>query len=84
MSIIAWLVVGLIAGFIGSKIVNRTGEGLVMDIVLGIVGALVGGFIFQFFGHSGVNGINIYSIFVAVIGSVVILFLFHAVVRRRV
>lgn len=84
MSILAWLVVGLIAGFIGSKIVNKSGEGLVMDIVLGIVGAVVGGFIFNFFGHSGVTGINLYSILVAVIGAVVVLFAYHAIVRRRV
>ena len=83
MSIIAWLVVGLIAGWIGSMIVNRSGEGLMMDIVLGVVGALVGGFIFQALGHSGVSGINLYSIGVAVIGSIVVLLIYHAVVRRR-
>jgi uncharacterized membrane protein YeaQ/YmgE (transglycosylase-associated protein family) len=83
MSIIAWLVVGLLAGWIGSMIVNRSGEGVVMDIVLGIVGAVVGGFLFQAFGHSGVSGINLYSIGVAVIGSIVVLLIYHAVVRRR-
>jgi uncharacterized membrane protein YeaQ/YmgE (transglycosylase-associated protein family) len=83
MSIIAWLVVGLIAGWIGSMIVNRSGEGLVMDIVLGIVGALVGGFIFQALGHSGVTGINLYSIGVAIIGAIVVLLVYHAIVRRR-
>jgi uncharacterized membrane protein YeaQ/YmgE (transglycosylase-associated protein family) len=83
MSIIAWLVVGLIAGWIGSMIVNRSGEGLVMDIVLGIVGALVGGFIFQALGHTGVTGINLYSIGVAVIGAIVVLLVYHAIVRRR-
>jgi uncharacterized membrane protein YeaQ/YmgE (transglycosylase-associated protein family) len=83
MSIIAWLVVGLIAGWIGSMIVNRSGEGLVMDIVLGIVGALVGGFIFQALGHSGVTGINLYSIGVAIVGAVIVLFVYHAIVRRR-
>jgi uncharacterized membrane protein YeaQ/YmgE (transglycosylase-associated protein family) len=84
MSILAWIVLGLIAGFIGSKIVNKTGEGVVMDIVLGVVGAMVGGFIFRFFGHSGASGINIYSILVAVVGSVVVLLIYHAIVRRRV
>ena len=83
MSIVAWLVVGLIAGFIASKIVNKTGEGLVMDIVLGVVGALVGGFIFNALGHSGATGINLYSIFVAVIGAIVVLVIYHAVVGRR-
>ena len=82
MSIIAWLVVGLIAGFIGSKIVNKTGEGLVLDIVLGVVGAFVGGFLFNMFGAHGVDGIDIYSILVAVVGSVVVLLVYHMLFRR--
>jgi uncharacterized membrane protein YeaQ/YmgE (transglycosylase-associated protein family) len=84
MSILAWLVVGLIAGFIASKLINKRGEGLIMDIVLGVVGAVVGGFIFNFFGHSAPSGINLYSIFVAVIGAIVVLLAYHAVVGRRV
>ncbi|MDB5459048.1 MAG: GlsB/YeaQ/YmgE family stress response rane protein [Caulobacteraceae bacterium] len=83
MSIIAWLVVGLIAGWIGSMLVNRSGEGLLLDIVLGVVGAVVGGFLFNLLGHSGVSGINLYSIFVAVIGSVVVLVAYHALAGRR-
>jgi uncharacterized membrane protein YeaQ/YmgE (transglycosylase-associated protein family) len=84
MGIIAWLVIGLVAGFIGSKIVNHTGSGIIMDIVLGVVGAFVGGFIFNFFGHSGVTGFNIYSLLVATVGAVVVLFIFHAIAGRRV
>lgn len=84
MSILAWLVVGLIAGFIASKIINKTGEGVVMDIVLGVVGAVVGGFIFNAIGHSAPNGINLYSIFVSVIGAIVVLVVYHAVFRRSV
>ncbi len=84
MSILAWLVVGLIAGFLASKVVNKTGEGLVLDIVLGIIGAIVGGYLFHMFGESGPTGINIYSIFVSFIGAVVVLLIYHAVVRRRV
>jgi len=83
MSILAWLVVGLIAGFIASKIINKRGEGVLMDIVLGVVGAIVGGFIFNFFGHTGATGINLYSIFVSVIGAIVVLLAYHAVVGRR-
>jgi len=83
MSIIAWLVLGLIAGFIASKVVNKTGEGMIMDIVLGIVGAFVGGFLFTQFGAVGVTGFNIYSMFVAVIGAIVVLLIYHAVVGRR-
>jgi uncharacterized membrane protein YeaQ/YmgE (transglycosylase-associated protein family) len=81
MSILAWIVLGLIAGFIGSKLVNKSGEGFFLDIVLGIVGAVAGGWIFNFFGASGVSGVNLYSLLVAVIGSVLILVLYHAVRR---
>ena len=83
MSLIGWLVLGLIAGFIASKVVNKTGEGLILDIVLGIVGAVVGGFLFTQFGAAGVTGFNLYSMFVAVIGAVVVLVVYHAVVGRR-
>ena len=83
MSIIGWIVLGLIAGFIASKIVNKRGEGLILDIVLGVVGAIVGGFLFSTFGAHGVDGVNIYSMFVAVVGAVVVLVLYHAVTGRR-
>ena len=83
MSIIGWLVLGLIAGFVASKIVNKTGEGVILDIVLGIVGAVVGGFLFAQFGAEGVSGFNIYSMFVAVIGAIVVLLIYHAIAGRR-
>jgi uncharacterized membrane protein YeaQ/YmgE (transglycosylase-associated protein family) len=83
MGIIAWIVLGLIAGFIGSKIVNHTGSGILMDIVLGVVGALVGGFLFSMFGAVGVTGFNIYSMLVAVVGAVVVLWLYHMLIGRR-
>ena len=84
MGIIAWVLLGLIAGFIASKIVNKSGEGLVLDIILGIVGAFVGGFIFtRFFDAAGVTGFNLYSLFVAVIGAIVVLLIYHLVFRRR-
>ena len=81
MSIIAWLILGLIAGFIGSKIVNKSGEGVILDIVLGIVGAVVGGFIFAQFGSAGVTGFNVYSMIVAIIGAIIVLWLYHALAR---
>lgn len=83
MSILAWLVLGLIAGFIASKIVNHTGSGTLLDIVLGIVGAMVGGFITTSMGGAPVTGFNIYSMLVAVLGAVVVLVLYHALVGRR-
>jgi uncharacterized membrane protein YeaQ/YmgE (transglycosylase-associated protein family) len=84
MSILAWLVLGLIAGFIASKLVNKSGEGMVLDIVLGIVGAFVGGWLFNTFGQTGVTGLNLYSMLVAVVGAVVVLVLYHAIFGRRV
>jgi uncharacterized membrane protein YeaQ/YmgE (transglycosylase-associated protein family) len=83
MSFLSWIVLGLIAGFIGSKIVNSKGEGILRDVLLGVVGAFAGGWLFHVFGASGVSGLNLYSLFVAVIGSVVLLVLYHAVRRRR-
>ncbi len=83
MGIISWIILGLIAGFIGSKIVNRQGQGFWLDIALGIIGALVGGFLFDMFGASGVTGLNIYSMIVAVVGAVVVLLIYNAVTGRR-
>jgi uncharacterized membrane protein YeaQ/YmgE (transglycosylase-associated protein family) len=82
MSIIAWIVLGLISGFIASKIVNRTGEGVLLDILLGVVGAVVGGFIFNSFGHAGVTGLDLRSMLVAVVGAVVVLVIKHALMGR--
>jgi uncharacterized membrane protein YeaQ/YmgE (transglycosylase-associated protein family) len=83
MSLLAWIVLGLLAGFIASKVVNRSGEGVLLDIVLGIVGAVVGGFLFQTFGMAGVTGVNIYSIVVAVVGAIVFLVVYHTIFGGR-
>lgn len=83
MSILAWLVLGLIAGFIGSKIVNHSGQGLIIDIVLGIVGAVVGGYLFTLFGAAPVTGLDLYSMLVAIVGAVVVLVLFHMIAGNR-
>jgi uncharacterized membrane protein YeaQ/YmgE (transglycosylase-associated protein family) len=83
MSIIAWVILGLIAGFIGSKIVDKEGKGLWLNMALGIIGAIVGGIIFSVFGAGGVTGLNLYSIIVAVIGSIVVLWIYHAISGRR-
>ncbi len=83
MSLIGWLVLGLIAGFIGSKIFEGSGQGLVVNIILGVVGAFVGGFLFSLIGAAPVTGFNLYSMFVAIIGSVVVLWLYHTITGRR-
>jgi uncharacterized membrane protein YeaQ/YmgE (transglycosylase-associated protein family) len=81
MSVIGWIILGLIAGFIASKIVNKEGQGFVLDIVLGVIGAIVGGWLFGLIGHVGVTGFNLYSMFVAIIGSIVVLVVYHAIRR---
>jgi uncharacterized membrane protein YeaQ/YmgE (transglycosylase-associated protein family) len=83
MGIISWIILGLIAGFIGSKIVDKQGQGFWLNIALGIIGALVGGFIFDLIGSTGVTGLNIWSMIVAIIGSVVVLLIYNAVSGRR-
>ena len=83
MSIIGWIVLGLIAGWIGSKIVNRQGEGFFLDILLGIVGAFVGGLVFTALGGTGVTGFNLYSVVVAIVGAIIVLFIYHAMFGRR-
>ena len=82
MGILSWIVLGAIAGWIGSLIVNKTGEGLFRDIILGIVGAVVGGWLFSAFGSVGVTGFNLWSLLVAVVGAVVVLFVYHAIFGR--
>lgn len=84
MPILAWIVVGIIGGFIGSKIVNKGGEGLVGDLFLGVIGAVVGGWLFHQFGHSGATGINLYSILVSAVGAIVVLVVYHALSGRRI
>lgn len=83
MGIIAWLLLGLVAGFIGNRLYGNGGEGLVFDIVLGIIGAVVGGLIFSFFGATGVTGFNIWSILVAIIGALVVQWIYHNIIQKR-
>lgn len=86
MSMIVWVFLGLVLGLIASKIVNTTGEGTVVDILFGIVGAVIGGWFFNLFGSSGVTGFNIatvHSAGIAAIGAIIFLALYHAFFRRR-
>ena len=82
MSFIAWIVLGLVAGFVASNIVNKAGEGMLMDIVLGVVGAFLGGWLFNTFGMPGVTGLNLYSLLVAVVGAALFLIVYHALIGR--
>jgi len=83
MGILSWLIVGLVSGYIGSKLVNRAGEGLTRDLLLGVIGAIVGGAVFHAFGYVGVTGVNLRSIFVAVVGAVIVLVAYHAVTSQQ-
>ena len=82
MSIVAWIFLGLISGFLASKIVNKRGDGTFIDIILGIVGAVVGGLIFNAVGAAGVTGFNIWSMVVAVLGAVLVLVVKHKVLGQ--
>jgi len=82
MSFVVWVVLGLTAGFIGSKLVNRSGQGILPDVLLGVVGAVAGGWLYYAFGPPGVNGLNLFSDFAAVIGSLVFLLTYYG--SRRV
>ena len=82
MSLLAWVILGLVSGFIASKLINRAGESFLLDIALGIVGAVVGGWLFNRFGMAGVTGLNLYSLVVAIVGVAVLLVVYHAVFRR--
>ncbi len=82
MSILRWIVLGLVSGLVASKIVNRTGEGAILDMVLGIAGAVLGDWLFSTFQMPGVSGLNLYSFFVAIVGSLVVLATYHFLVRR--
>jgi len=83
MSILGWIVLGLLAGWIGSNIVDNGGKGPLLDMLLGLVGAIVGGAIFNALGAVPVTGFNLYSLFVAVVGAVVVLVIYHAIAGRR-
>jgi uncharacterized membrane protein YeaQ/YmgE (transglycosylase-associated protein family) len=83
MGVFSWIILGLIAGFIASKILDRTGSGLIIDLMLGMVGAAVGGFIFSgLFGMSGVTGVNIWSIIVSVIGAIIVLWIYERLIAK--
>lgn len=81
MSLVAWIVLGLVAGFIASQLVSGSGQGLLVDIGLGVVGAVVGGYLFTAFGMAGISSFNLYSLLVAVVGAAVLLLLYHALMR---
>lgn len=81
MTLLVWVVLGLVSGFVASKIINKSGEGFILDIVLGIVGAVLGGWLFNTFGMASVSGLNLYSFFVAIVGATAVLLAYHHLVR---
>src|SRR5438128_5779207 len=83
LSFVAWIVIGLVIGFIGSKILNKTGRGLGRDCLIGIVGAFISGFLANLLGKPGGPGLDLYSLVVAAVGAAVFMFVYHALFRRR-
>ena len=83
MGFLSWIILGLIAGFIGSKIVDKQGQGFWLNMGLGIVGAIVGGYLFSLFGQEGVSGLNLYSMLVAIVGAVVVLLVYNLLTGRQ-
>lgn len=83
MSVLGWIILGLISGFVASKVVNDQGGGCFLNIALGLVGAMVGGFLFTSIGGSSITGFNLYSMLVAIVGAIVALLLWHAITGRR-
>ena len=83
MSFLTWIVLGLISGFIAAKIVDKRGKGFIRNAILGIVGAVVGGWLFNSIDHIGVTGINLKSMLVSVVGAVIVLVIYNALTHRR-
>jgi uncharacterized membrane protein YeaQ/YmgE (transglycosylase-associated protein family) len=83
MTLVGWIVFGLITGFVASRVVHQQGQGCILNVVLGIIGAFIGGFIFTTIGGQGLTGFNVYSMFVAVVGAIVVLVVYHALTGRR-
>lgn len=83
MSVFAWIVLGLLAGFIGSHLVNHRGEGMVLDVLLGVVGAVIGGWVAHLLGYAGVTRVNLYGVIVATAGAMIFLVVYHTI-RRSV
>jgi uncharacterized membrane protein YeaQ/YmgE (transglycosylase-associated protein family) len=84
MSLLAWLIVGLVAGLLAKYVVPAGPAGILGDIVVGVLGALLGGWLFNLLGYAGPSGVNLYSIFVAFIGAVILLAILRAVNRRTI
>jgi len=78
LAFVGWIALGAVAGFIGNKLVNKRGYGRHRDVLLGVVGAVVGGFLSNLFRDAGVANLNLYSFFVAIIGAVAFLVIYHA------
>ena len=81
MSFLAWIVLGLLAGFIASKIVNRQGSGWAGDILLGVTGAVLGGLFFRLLGIGGVSCVHLHGLLVSLSGAILLLLAFHLIRR---
>jgi len=85
MGLLSFLIVGLIAGFLAKYVVPGDGPGgIIGDLIIGCIGAFIGGWLFNEFGHMDATGLNLYSILVAFVGAVVLLFILRLFSGRRV
>lgn len=84
MSILSWIALGLVAGFVASLVMHGRGSGIVTNLVLGVAGAFVGGGVFHFFGKVGVTGFNLWSVVVASVGAVLVIVVYHLLTGRGV
>ncbi|MDP2857299.1 MAG: GlsB/YeaQ/YmgE family stress response membrane protein [Bacillota bacterium] len=78
-----WVIVGIIAGYLAKSVMREGPHGIVGDLIVGVIGAFVGGWIFNYFGRAGVTGLNITSIVVAFVGAVVFLWIIRQLNRGR-
>ncbi len=83
MGIIAWLIVGALAGWIAGMLTKDGGKGFIGNIIVGIIGAFIGGFIMNFMGFDGITGFNLWSILVAILGACILLFLLNAFTKKK-
>jgi uncharacterized membrane protein YeaQ/YmgE (transglycosylase-associated protein family) len=84
MSILGWIILGLVSGFIASKAVSGRGSGCFADVALGLIGAMVGGWLFSYFGHTNPMRFNLASMAIAIVGAVLVLVIWHAITGRGI
>ena len=81
MGVIAWLILGALSGWIANRLMKNSSSGLIDNIIIGIIGAFIGGFVFNFLGAQTITGFNLHSIFVSVVGACILLWIINKIRR---